>query len=323
MSLPAASVVIPSYNHGRFIGEAVESVLESPFSELELVVVDDGSSDDSLDRLEPFRADRRVRIEAQPNRGAHAALNRGLELARGEILLILNSDDVFAPERVTRLVELFEHQPETVLAASWIEVIDADGVSLGVKRGYRNMPPWPPPTHGPMLSDLGDPELALLETNFISTTSNIAFRRALIDRHRLRFCSLRYTHDWDLILAACGRGRCAVVEQPLVKYRVHGDNTIREGADRAKGEMRFEVMWTVCRHAASTVNRAVARGRDGSDLRHRLWRSLPRFGCDALLAELLALRGIDADPPPSYDALLESTHPFRRAAVATLASMTE
>lgn len=321
MSLPAASIVIPSYNHGRFICEAVESVLGSPFSELELVIVDDGSTDDSLDRLEPFRADRRVHIEAQSNRGAHAALNRGLELARGEVLFILNSDDVFAPERVARLVEIFERQPEAVLAASWLEVIDGVGDSLGVKRGHHNMPPWPPPTDGPMLSDVGDPELALLETNFISTTSNVAFRRALIDRHRLRFRPLRYTHDWELILAACGHGRCVVVEQPLVKYRVHGDNTIREGAERARGEMRFEVMWTVCRHAANTVGAAVGRGRDAADLLRRMWRSLPRFGCDALLAELLALRGTDVDPPPSYDALLEAAHPFRRAAVATLAAM--
>jgi glycosyltransferase involved in cell wall biosynthesis len=83
MTLPAVSVVIPSYNHGRFIGEAVDSVLGSPFAELELVIVDDGSTDDTLQRLAAYRDDRRVRIEEQPNRGAHAALNRGLELARG------------------------------------------------------------------------------------------------------------------------------------------------------------------------------------------------------------------------------------------------
>lgn len=321
MSLPAASVVIPSYNHGRFIGEAVESVLGSPFAELELVIVDDGSTDDTLERLEPYRADRRVRIVTQPNRGAHAALNRGLELAHGEIVFILNSDDAYDRDRIPKIVGVFEQKPDTAIAASWLQVIDAEGATLGVKRGAANMPPWPPPTGGPMLSELGVPELALLETNFISTTSNVALRRTLIDRQRLRFRPLRYTHDWDLILSACGHGRCEVVAEPLVRYRIHGDNTIREGAENAQGDMRYEIMWTVCRHAAVTVAGATAHGHDRADLERRMWRSLPRFGCDSILAELLALRGSDTHAPPSYELLLEPKHPFRRAAVATLATM--
>lgn len=321
MNLPAVSVVIPSYNHGRFIREAVDSVLTTPFAELELIIVDDGSTDDTLERLESYRGDRRVQVVAQPNRGAHAALNRGLELARGEILFVLNSDDVYRPDRLPRLVEVFEREPATVLAASWLEVIDGDGASLGIKRGPRNMPPWPAPSDGPLLSELGEPELDLLETNFISTTSNVALRRILIDRHRLRFAPLRYTHDWELILAACTHGRCTIVEEPLVRYRVHGDNTIREGAGQSRNEMRYEILWTVCRHAATIVAAAAGRGRGEADLRRRLWRSLPRFGCDALLAELLALRGQDADPPRSYDLLLGSDHPFRRAAVTALAAV--
>jgi len=320
MSPPTVSVVIPSYNHGRFIGRAVGSVLSSSFAELELVIVDDGSTDDTLEVLQPFRNHPKVRVRTQENRGAHAALNVGLSLAEGQLLFVLNSDDAYHPERIRRLVERFRDDPAVVLAASWIEVMDAGDGPLGVKRGPLNMPPWPPASSGPLLSELPELELAMLETNFVSTTSNIAFRRSLVDEAGLDFLPLRYTHDWEFILAACRHGRLALVEEPLVRYRVHDSNTIREGAAQAIGEMRFEVMWTVCRHAPNTCADAAARGHREGDLARRMWRSLPRFGCEALLVELLALRGLDVTPPASYDALLQPSHPFRRAAIATLAA---
>ncbi len=230
MSPPTVSVVIPSFNHGRFIGRAVDSVLGSSFTDLELVIVDDGSTDDTLQVLRPYRTRPGVRVRTQENRGAHAALNVGLSLAEGRLLFVLNSDDAYHPERIRRLVDLFSEDSRVVLAASWIEVIDATDGSLGVKRGQHNMPPWPPPSAGPLLSQIPDLELALLETNFVSTTSNVAFRRSLLDEAGLDFLPLRYTHDWEFILAACHHGRLALVEEPLVRYRVHDTNTIREGA---------------------------------------------------------------------------------------------
>ncbi len=321
MAPPSVSVVIPSFNHARFIGEAVDSVLGSSFKDLELVIVDDGSTDDTLDVLVPFRADPRVTIQAQENRGAHAAINVGLALSGGSILFILNSDDAYRPDRIAKMVGAFNADPKLVIAASWIDVVNAEGRSMGIKEGFRNMPPWPPPSQGPFLSEVGDAQLALLETNFVSTTSNVAFRRSLIDDHGLDFLPLRYTHDWDFILSACRHGEFRLIEEPLVRYRVHGDNTIREGQDRAKGEMRFEVMWTAIRHARSLVSRKVASGLASADLENRMWRSLPRFGCETLLAQLLTLRGPEEDPPGAYDALLEPAHPFRVAAVEALSAV--
>jgi len=315
------SVVIPSYNHAAFIEEAIASVLATPGDDLELVVVDDGSSDDTLQRLERLRGDSRLCIHAQANQGAPAALNRGLELARGELVFILNSDDLFAAERIPRLAEPLATDPSIAIAATWIRVIDDAGVELGVKRAWRSLPPWPPPCGGPHLQDLGDPSLAMLQTNYVSTTSNIAFRRELVTSHGLRFQPLRYTHDWDFILQATAHGRIELVEEPLVSYRVHGANTIREGRDETVGTglMRFEIMWSVVRHATAVCRRAVSQGHSAEDLRARLWRSLPRFGCDSILAQLLALRGSDPVPPAAYDDLLRPAHPFREAAIATLA----
>jgi len=174
MSRPHVSVVIPCFNHERYIGAAVDSVLASEGMDLEVVVVDDGSTDSSRERLEAFRDHSRVQLHFQDNQGAHAALNRGLEHARAELIFILNSDDLYHPRRIPVLADRLAAIPDAVLATSWIEVIDEAGKPLGTKQAWKTLPPWPPPSSGPRLSDSGDPALALLETNWISTTSNLA-----------------------------------------------------------------------------------------------------------------------------------------------------
>lgn len=323
MSTPEISVVIPSYNHAEYVGEAVASVLTEAAADLEVVVIDDGSTDASRERLTALADDPRVRVELQDNRGAHAALNRGCGLARGRLIFILNSDDAFHPDRIARLTARLDAAPNSALAGSFIEVIDGDGASLGVKRAWRTLPPWPPPTAGPLLSELGDARLALLETNWLSTTSNMAFPAALVREHGLQFLPLRYAHDWDFALAACRHGSVELVEEPLVRYRVHGANTIGEGADEGRAVMRFEIMWVVARHAAVLLRRSARRHSDLADLRNRLARSAPSFGHPEIFDQLLLLRGIDSTPPTEYDDLLDPDHPYRTAAVATLGDGSE
>jgi len=316
----SASVVIPSYNHAAYVVEALESALSSPVSAVEVVVVDDGSSDDTLECLAPFRTHPQVRIFEQENRGAHAALARCIALSRGEIVFILNSDDTFEPERIPRFLERFAGNPDLVLLCSWITIVDAQGKTVGVKQGWKNLPPWPVPHAGPSLEGTGDLALALLQTNFVATTSNMAFRRDVYENHGLCFAPLRYAHDWDFILTMSMLGSIELIPEPLVRYRVHTCNTIREELQNrhARAEMRFEVLWIVARHAFNLVTHGKERGYGERELWERFWNSAPRFGCEALLAQLLTLRGTSAAVPLVFDALVEKEHPFRRAAVDVL-----
>ncbi len=312
------SVIIPSFNHEAFVGRAIDSVLAEHDVELEVVVVDDGSTDLSRERLAVYREDPRVRIHLQENLGAHAALNRGLDLAGGAFIFILNSDDAFDPRRIGKLVQRLKKNRDASLAASWIEIIDADDAHLGIKQAWNNLPPWPAPTPGPFLSALGDPRLALLESNWISTTSNIAFPAAHVREHGLRFAPLRYAHDWDFILSACQVGTVELVEEPLVRYRVHGANTIGEGTDEGQGLMRFEILWVVARHAMRLIRSSAGSAAEVASLRSLLSTSAPTFGCDGIFDQLLLLRGADDAPPPAYEALLEPEHPFTKAAIELL-----
>ncbi len=232
------SVVIPSYNHERYILTAVTSVLAQTYDNFELIVVDDGSSDNSVDLISQVK-DPRIKIITQENCGAHNAINRGLEIAKGEFLAILNSDDVFHPDRLKLCLEQI-CETGSDLVASWLEVIDQDGDSLGIKQGWKNMLPWDIPKAQNTFGRTEDFALNLLVSNFVSTTSNVFFSRNLFNAvGGMR--NLRFTHDWDFLLRASSEFKCNLIPIPLVKYRIHDTNTISSN----RQWMLFEICWVL------------------------------------------------------------------------------
>ena len=234
------SVVIPSYNHAPYLKKAVESVLAQTHTNLELIVIDDGSTDASLTYLRTIR-DARFSLIEQANAGAHNAINRGLELAKGDYLAILNSDDVFHRERLAVCISRLKEGID--LVASWIELINEKGKVLGVKEGWRNMLPWsfsPPKTE---IAGVDKFTLNLLMSNFVSTTSNVVFTRKLYEETG-GMRNLRYVHDWDFLLRVAEKFRCELIELPLLQYRTHTTNTISTN----RAWMLFEICWIYASH---------------------------------------------------------------------------
>ena len=156
-------------------------MLNQSYRQIELIVIDDGSTDDSVNCLRQIK-DPRFSFCCQENRGAHEAINLGLNLASGEFLAILNSDDEFHPNRIERLLTEFRNDPEVELLSTWIEVIDANGQQLAIKEGWHTCEPWPiehPKLTFQKTEDFG---LNLLMGNFVASTSNIFMRRSLYDQ---------------------------------------------------------------------------------------------------------------------------------------------
>jgi glycosyltransferase involved in cell wall biosynthesis len=235
------SVVIPSYNHAPYIRQAVESVLAQTHVDLELIVIDDGSTDTSVDYLRTVRDPRFTLIE-QANAGAHNAINKGLALAKGKYLAILNSDDAFHPKRLETCVSTLE-KGEVELVATWIEVINQKGKVLGVKEGWRNMLPWTINQSKPDLPGVNEFTQNLLMTNFVSTTSNIVFTRKVYEQiGGMR--NLRFVHDWDFLLRVALKFKCELIEIPLIQYRTHQSNTISSN----RAWMLFEICWIFSVH---------------------------------------------------------------------------
>jgi len=204
---PRVSVVMPAYNAERFLEEAVGSILGQTFADLELIVVDDGSTDGTAAVLASVR-DPRLRVLRQPgNRGVGAAFNLALDEAAGELIATQDADDASAPTRLAAQVALLDANPDVVVAGTAHETIDEHGASLGVKRL---------PT-----ADTAIRWRALFTMPFSNTA--MMFRARVARDH-----GLRHTTDWRFggtdhrfACALLAHGRGANLDEALVRRRIH------------------------------------------------------------------------------------------------------
>lgn len=119
MKQPLVSIIIPCHNAGRWLAETLESALAQTWTNQEIILINDGSTDDSLAVARPF-AEQGVRIIDQPNRGASAARNHGLRLARGDFIQFLDADDLLSPEKISRQIGLLQSRPtDTLASCAW------------------------------------------------------------------------------------------------------------------------------------------------------------------------------------------------------------
>jgi GT2 family glycosyltransferase len=299
--LPEISVVIPSYNHARYIAGAVKSVLDQTITDLEIIVVDDGSQDDSLSILKNF-TDPRLKVFTQSNQGAHAAINRGLDLSSANLLAILNSDDQYHPQRLEKIASEFKKNPHMGMIGSYLEIIDANDNQTGIKYAYHNCEPWL--LEKPERSFRSGKSLpaALLTENYWATTSNFVFSRPAYDTVG-PFKPLRYSHDWDFALRLSSLFPIMIFPEPLARYRVHPRNTIREN----QAAMIFEICWILAVHLPEKM-RKMGIPADNQFI-DQLLHSIYTYQCDRVLVALL-LQGL-ADHSSLASDLLENENPIR------------
>ncbi|NBS17125.1 MAG: glycosyltransferase [Gammaproteobacteria bacterium] len=219
---PRVSVLIPSYQHAAYLRGAVESVLQQTFSDLELIVIDDASKDDSWDVLTSMD-DARLRLfRHETTQGAHRTLNEAIELARGDFIAILNSDDLYLEDRLEALVaEAIKTDRPDVFIFTDIAFMDGQGRSQEDHPralGYMKL-----------LEEARNRRVedGFLQGNLAVTTSNFFFSRSLFVKVG-PFHNLRYTHDWDWVMRASLEVPLDWLHRPLLRYRVHGTNTLSE-----------------------------------------------------------------------------------------------
>jgi GT2 family glycosyltransferase len=306
--MPEISVIIPSYNHAAYIGLAVESVFSQSYTDFELIVVEDGSTDNSLEVLSGF-SDPRLRVLTQPNQGAHAAINRGLRAATGEYLAILNSDDLYHPLRLAKMLEVLKADRQVGLVGSYIDIIDRDGKSLGIKHGYDDSSPWLLEVPERSFRAGNDLHKVLLTENFWSTTSNFVFPRRWFEAVG-EFRPLRYTHDWDFALRMARVARMVLLPDVLMHYRVHATNTIRE--DQAA--MIFEICWCLAVHLPEHLADQEFADISTAPIVDELLHSIYTFGMERVLSVMLLQRL--AENQPQALGLLAPEHPVRATYLA-------
>jgi glycosyltransferase involved in cell wall biosynthesis len=201
---PKVSVVMPVRNGGRFLGEAVDSILGQTLTALELIVIDDGSDDGTASVLAGI-GDARVRVLRQERLGLVTALNRGLVAARAPYVARMDADDVAMPDRLVRQVAVLEAEPAIAAVGSACRVIGSDG---GPRRTMRP----------PLTSD--GIHAALSERNCMIHPSVTMRRAAVLDCGSYRMAFAR-AEDFDLWLRLRERHRLVNLPDALLDYREH------------------------------------------------------------------------------------------------------
>lgn len=212
---PRVSVVVATYNYGRFLADAVNSALRQTMHDLEVIVVDDGSTDDTPQVMRAFAADDRVRFQRGEHLGQPGAKNIGISLARGEFVAFLDADDEWLPEKLARQIPLFDDPQVAVVYCRRI-AMDEHG---------RNVAATQRPCYR------GEVVERIFLQNFICFSSSVVRRGVLEEAGRFDE-SIPLAIDYDLWLKISIKHRFDYVDEPLVRYRTGHANLSRRGMER-------------------------------------------------------------------------------------------
>ena len=256
MTPPLVSVVIPAYGHAGVIGETLDSVFAQSFADYELIVVVDGSPDDTADRLRPLAAAGRLRLVEQANAGQAAARNAGIALSRGRYVALLDDDDLWPADKLARQVALMEADAELVMCWGDAEQLREDG-SVTPPKG----------TEFPT----GRVEQRAALRRFQYRCHLLSPGQSLIRADVLRAvggfdAGVWGSDDWDLYLRLCGVGPVRYKPGVSLTYRLHANNASATAAVR-HARNHFAV---ARRHLGSWPLHPLRRGRNH-------WRSARYF----------------------------------------------
>lgn len=201
--MPLISVVIPAYNAEKTIKATVESVLNQTFSDIELIVINDGSKDSTLNILSNIK-DSRLKVISHSNSGPQISRNRGIKEATGEYISFLDADDLWTPDKLESQFDALQADPEAAVAYSWTDWIDESDRFL--RRG----------TH---ISATGDVFAKLLLIDFVESGSNPLIRRPALDAVGNFDEALVGGQDWDMWIRLAAKFPFTVVSSPQILYR--------------------------------------------------------------------------------------------------------
>jgi len=282
------SVIIPTYNRAGYLGEAIQSVLDQTFSDFELLVVDDGSTDNTREVVASFK-DVRVRYIQQENRGVAAARNAGIKASDGEYIAFLDSDDIWLPENLEIKVKLLDSRPEVGLVCSDAYFFDnSSGATLCRLWHDPKSPAWFDPVRAAR-----QPLKELIRKGCLIMPPASLVRSQVVTAVNYFDESLPTSEDWDFIIRIVQRFQVEIIDMPLLKVRRHSTN-LSENQEK------------MYRGAVAAINKAMHSGSFSGEelklLKERLVLARSRYGRWALLggkeaaARKALVAGIRLDP---------------------------
>lgn len=221
---PKISVILPAFNAKKFLAQSIESILGQTYTNFELIVINDGSTDGTTDIIDSYDDPRIVSLNHKHNQGLIYTLNHGLNVAQGDLIARQDADDLSLPERLATQVRFFEQNPEAVIIGSAYHEIDESGQRIQLIQQPIN--------------DSGIRWQMLFHNGFLH--SSIMFKVSIVRQYNLTYSiDALHTEDYDLWTQLMHYGQGLNIEEPLVLYRVHSNqvsqvfNPIqRQNADR-------------------------------------------------------------------------------------------
>jgi glycosyltransferase involved in cell wall biosynthesis len=210
--MPSVSIVIATRDRAHWIAATIESVQRQTFTDWELVVVDDGSTDDTGGVVARFAGDGRIRWVPRPPEGRSAARNHGIGISSAPLVAFQDADDLWEPTKLARQVDALAADPAAGLCYTAARFIDATGTPLAMRK-----PPEP----------LAGNALPRLARGNVIILASVVVRRTCFDRVGTFEPTLHACEDWDLWLRIARHFPIAFVDEELTRYRIHPGNTAR------------------------------------------------------------------------------------------------
>lgn len=241
MSGPLVSIVIPSFNQGRFLRETLDSTLGQDYRPIEVLVIDGASKDESLDVLRGYHAPE-LQWWSEPDRGVTDAVNKGLARARGEILAVQSSDDVYLSGAVAAAVEAFEKEPRPGLVYGDVEYIDAESRV----KGRSELPPF---------------DLAEYVGKRVFVPQPAAFfTRAAAETAGEWRSEASYAADAEFYLRIATQHRVVKLDRLMARYRYHQEQRDRAGARIADDWEKVVRDWLAANEVTTRLRRKALSG---------------------------------------------------------------
>ena len=240
--MPKVSVIIPTYNRANYVGEAIESVLAQTYQDYEIIVVDDGSTDNTREVVQKYSD--RMKYLYQDNRGEPGGRNTGILVSQGEYLVFLDSDDLLMPTKLEEQVAFLDSNPEIGVVYSDTYLCDETGRLLGLQSDIVS--------HRLQSGNIFE---ELLRGGFIPINSAMV-RRACLDDVGLFDEARPMSPDWELWLRVAQRYNFAYQNWPLAVYRIHSAMVSRDSQTRISRDIavRRKVMdWPAFQKASKAA----------------------------------------------------------------------
>jgi glycosyltransferase involved in cell wall biosynthesis len=219
LNMPSVSIIIPTYNRADLLPRAIDSVLCQSYQDIEIIVVDDASSDSTCNVIQKYIDKKLIYIRRSVKGGGGVSRNTGIQRAKGNYIAFLDDDDEWMPDKLLEQIQHLKGNPRCGMVYTGYFIVDSRTSSMAPNKKYEYVS-----------------YEALLKENCVGPTSTYLIRKSCFDNVGLFDESLPSCQDWDLLIRLAKRYPISVIDKPLVKYYTHNDRITTNYANTAMGK---------------------------------------------------------------------------------------